>query len=243
MGGVLDALDEAGAPSVAAASHKPTNAWFKAFDLIYNGVARDCSVPHGKNRYHKFKDKIVELWQAVEDYTGDDLALRDRTVEQFETYKKACALQATTPKKESGGSSSVTHTPKTPSSVVAPRTEKQAARRSVIPPIHAKWKHLDEAAALESLPEPLKNLVHIRNLSQELNTGNRLAIEEQYDKALQEYMKEIPEAKEALFEKSLALAFLSRSAQSNKESKDILAVYDRVVTDYLLAISTTLASV
>ena len=55
-------MDEANAPTSYAASHKPENEWYKAFDLVYGNVAADCSVPTGKNRFHKFKDKIIELW-------------------------------------------------------------------------------------------------------------------------------------------------------------------------------------
>ena len=196
-----------------------------------------------KNRYHKFKDKIVELWQALEAYTGDDLLLRDRALAQLDEYRKACDLQAATPKKDGASVSSVT--PKTPGSIATPRGDKVAltARRAPVPLIHSKWGHLDEAAALESLPEPLKNLLHVRNLVQELGAGNKLAMEEQYDKALQAYLKEIPESKEALFEKSLALAFLFRCALGTRERRDLSVVYERVVNDYLVAISTTFTSV
>lgn len=37
-----------------------------AFDMVYATVATDCHLPLGKNRHHKFKDKIVELWNAIE---------------------------------------------------------------------------------------------------------------------------------------------------------------------------------
>lgn len=235
--GVLDALDEAAAPTAACASHKATNPWYKAFNSIYTGVARDCSIPHGKNRYHKFKDKIVELWQGVESHTGDDLPLRDRALAQYEEYKKSCTTQAITPKKEGSA------TPKTPGSLATPRMaslKTPSSTRRFLSGAMA-WKHLDEKVVLETLPEPLKSLVHIRHLVQELGTPNT-TVKEQYDKALEEYLKDIPEGKDALYEKSLGLAFLFRYALNAEETKDIKEVYERVVSDYLVVINDSLTS-
>lgn len=237
--GVLDALEESGASKSAAASHKLTNAWYKAFHIIYNGVARDCSIPHGKNRYHKFKDKIVELWQAIEAYNGGDLPLRDRALGQLDDYRQACAAQAVTPKKEP----SIPGPSKTPS---VPRPKPQVSRalateRHAV--MESRWEHLDEAHALKSLPESLQKLIHIRNLVIEVGAGNKLAVEEQYDKALQDYLKNIPEATDALYEKILGLAFLWRHAQGSKEKQDIAEIYERVVADFLVASNVTMATV
>ena len=239
--GVLDALEESGASKSAAASHKLTNAWYKAFHIIYNGVARDCSIPHGKNRYHKFKDKIVELWQAIEAYNGGDLPLRDRALGQLEDYRQACATQAVTPKKESSvpgvGPS------KTPT---MPRPKPQlnrilATERHAV--VESRWEHLDEAQVLKSLPESLQKLIHVRNLVVEIGSGNKLALDEQYDKTLQDYLKHMPESTDALYEKILGLAFLWRHAHGSKEKQDIGDVYARVVADFLVASNVTMATV
>jgi hypothetical protein len=225
--GVLDALDEAGAPESPSASHKESNPWYKAFNIIYNGVAHDCSVPHGKNRYHKFKDKILELWQGVEAHAPEDFPLRERALNQYEDYRKACATYAATPKKEVG-------TPKTPSATPrAPKTP--ASIRRIL--AANKWKHLDEAAALAGLPEPLKSLVNIRHMVNELGTNNADAAKEEYEKALQDYLKDVPEDKDALYAKSLGLVFLCRYSQSATETKEITEVYERVISDFLVAIS------
>jgi hypothetical protein len=51
--------------------HRPTatttNEWRLAFDATYNTVLSDFSIPSGKNRYHKFRDKIVEIWKAMQE--------------------------------------------------------------------------------------------------------------------------------------------------------------------------------
>jgi len=240
--GVLDALDEAGAPKSAAASHKLTNPWYKAFHVIYNGIARDCSIPHGKNRYHKFKDKIVELWQAIEAYSGGDLPLRPRALEQLDEYRQACATQAITPKKDPTIPNGA---PKTPSAI--PKIKPPTANKSLPPErnpiVDTRWEHLDEAAVLKSLPESLQKLMNIRHLVLEVGAGNKLAVEEQYDKLLQEYLMDVPETMDALYEKMLGLAFLCRYAQSSKERKDISDVYDRIVTEYLVGSNATFATV
>lgn len=239
--GVLDALEESGASKSAAASHKLTNSWYKAFHIIYNGVARDCSIPHGKNRYHKFKDKIVELWQAIEAYNGGDLPLRDRALAQLDDYRQACAAQAVTPKKES--SIAGVGPAKTPTmSRPKPQLNRSLAteRQSVV---ESRWQHLDEAVALKSLPDSLQKLINIRNLVVEVGFGNKVAVDEQYDKALQDYLKILPEATDALYEKILGLAFLMRHAHGSKEKQDIGDVYERVVADFLMASNVTMATV
>lgn len=240
----MNALEETGAPQAAAASQNPSNAWYKAFDQVYTGVARDCSVPHGKNRYHKFKDKIIEMWQALENYAGDDIPLQDKAVAQLEEYRKACTLKATTPRKDFGGwpipkalaAPIPNKTPSRGGRASTPTSTKNEADRG------QKWEHLDEAAALQKLPVRLRNLVNIRHLGIELYAGNRLAVDDQYDKALQTYLKDIPDSPDAMYEMILGLAFLRRCSQSTQESREIMEVYDRVVVNYLIACSTASSS-
>lgn len=40
--------------------------WSDAFETIYKTVASDYALPQGKNRLHKFKEKMVELWGAMQ---------------------------------------------------------------------------------------------------------------------------------------------------------------------------------
>lgn len=225
--GVLDSLEQAGAPQAAAASHKLSNPWYKAFDLVYSGVAQGCSIPHGKNRYHKFKDKIVELWVAMEQHASDDHPLKQRSVDQLEEYRKACANFVATPKKEG--------VLRTPGSVImrTPADKLSAARRSYGSTFALKWKHLDEAKAVDALPEPLQSMLHIRHLTSELGTDTKTSADLYFDSALQDYLKEMPEGKEALYEKSNCLAVLARLSQSEKETKEITDAYEKVITEYL----------
>jgi hypothetical protein len=61
---MLDALESSGCALQPVATLN--NQWMQAFENVYASVATDCHLPQGKNRHHKFKDKIVELWNAME---------------------------------------------------------------------------------------------------------------------------------------------------------------------------------
>jgi hypothetical protein len=63
--GLLQVVEASGCALVPTAT--TTNAWRVAFDATYNTVLSDFSIPSGKNRYHKFRDKIVEIWKAMEE--------------------------------------------------------------------------------------------------------------------------------------------------------------------------------
>jgi hypothetical protein len=65
--GLLQVVEASGCPHVPTAT--TTNEWRVAFDASYNTILSDFSVPSGKNRYHKFRDKIVEIWKAMEENT------------------------------------------------------------------------------------------------------------------------------------------------------------------------------
>jgi hypothetical protein len=65
--GLLQVVEASGCAHVPTAT--TTNEWRAAFDDSYNTVLSDFSVPSGKNRYHKFRDKIVEIWKAMEENT------------------------------------------------------------------------------------------------------------------------------------------------------------------------------
>ena len=236
--GLLDTLDETEAPKAAAASHKESNEWYKAFHAIYAGVGRECSQPAGKNRYHKFKDKIVELWTAIEAYTGGDLPLRGRALEQLDEHRRACQNH---PTMKRGGEPKASAS----SSAAAAALAMKMAFRSkpgVKPPTHTRWEHLDEKAALASLPGDLRNLVHCRNLATELGiTTTRSSMEEQYEKALTQYLHMTPEegegGEDALYSKCAGLALLARYCHTNKEKREITEVFERVLTEYLATLS------
>ena len=191
---VLQCIEEAGAPEAAAASHKANNAWYKAFDLIYGGVAREYSIPTGKNRYHKFKDKILEVWVALESQAPGENHCRDLALEQYERYKRACA--EANKSSTSGGHHHHMQTAPNKASKVAAGTSAGGAsklaggKRSFStamgggPALYAPsgsaavlWKNLEEKSVLESLPGDLRSLVHLKQLSKEMAacTANRAA--------------------------------------------------------------------
>ena len=70
--------------------------------MIYGGIASEYSIPTGKNRYHKFKDKIVEVWVALETQEPGQHHCRDKALGQLARHRQAC-LEAATQKTPSGG--------------------------------------------------------------------------------------------------------------------------------------------
>jgi len=252
---VLQIVDRTGAPECAAASHKKDNAWVVAFADIYAGVARDYSVPQGKNRYHKFKDKIVEVWQALEQLQPGEHSCRVRAIRQLHRHRLAVADHATERHWErqqqqllhptssstglvlgSGADDDNPHSPKkqkragpgrppgsTAAAIHAAALAKLAAsaegssgssgrgganhKRSfgtarlgggsstvahagLVPQTTSlsagvgslTWQNLEETVCLARLPEPLRSLVHFKQLSREMaartfNRGTRKAIE------------------------------------------------------------------
>jgi len=216
---VLQCIEEAGAPETAAASHKANNAWYKAFDLIYGGVAREYSIPTGKNRYHKFKDKVLEVWVALESQVPGENHCRELAMDQYERYKRACSEANKTGSHGSGalaGSGSGVHGNKV-SKIGAGQTPGSASyklaggKRSYSTAMgggaslpsagshsHGLWKNLDEKAVLESLPVTLRSLVHLKQLSKEMaaGTANRAArrgIEEHSKKLDGAYLEALTE--------------------------------------------------
>ena len=223
-------MDEAHAPSSAVASHKATNPWFKAFELVYDGVASDCSVPTGKNRFHKFKDKIVELWTAMEHEAPDDHPLKPRALEQLSLYRQACeeAQKAELNDGKSPGKASLIK--KAPMGTAA---MKRPYSSTFHPTTGRMWKHLDESSALQKLPEPLKSLTHLRHMATEIGaSGAKQDVEVQYMAELYNYLAESNSAEP--FARAQILTALYRLSQSAKEAKDILAAYERSVQEYLV---------
>lgn len=223
-------MDAANAPGAAAASHKATNPWYKAFDLVYSGVAADCSVPTGKNRFHKFKDKIVELWTAMETEAPDDHPLKARALQQLALYRIACeeAQKAEIANPKTPG--------KSPGIKKAPSVTASATKRSYNSTFHPTtgrmWKHLNEGTALEKLPEPLKSLTHLRHMGTEIGASSvKGSVEMQYMAALYEYLAADPG--DDAYDKSQILVALYRLSQSPKEAKDILGAYESTVQEYM----------
>ena len=255
-------MESAGAPLVAAASHKAGNPWYKAFHGVYGGVAADCSIPTGKNRYHKFKDKIVELWTAMEQIESHPL--KDMGVRQINSYRLACENKISN--KDSSPSTPKTPKTLTPATPGTAASNKRAGSDFKTPnnntankrpnlgnnPTHVppqQWRHLDEEKALKNLPEPLQSLVHLRHLGNEVqSTDNQTQLVEiSYQRALSDFL-ESPLSKlssETLMEMAqscLALWRCSKRLQKSAECKAILFMYHSVVQDYLQSLPLPSAS-
>jgi hypothetical protein len=243
----LNSLESSGAPLVAAASHKAGNPWYKAFHGVYGGVAADCSIPTGKNRYHKFKDKIVELWTAMEQIESHPL--KEMGVQQISSYRLACESKSSN--KDAGPS-----TPKTPKGASGTTTPGAAASNkraadlksttsankrpnlgnpAQVPP--QQWRHLDEALALANLPQPLQSLVHLRHLGNEVQSTDTQTqlVEDSYQRALSDFLESpLPKSTEALMgiaQSCLALWRCAKRLQKNPECKAILYMYHNVVQE------------
>jgi hypothetical protein len=226
--------------------------------LVYGGIAAECSIPTGKNRYHKFKDKIVELWTAMESQAPDDHPLKQRAVDQFDQYRKACQEQQMQVIKREDPKTPTTPIIKIPTdrstlppgagSAAAlgraafppPQVSTKRSYSSMMPNSGIKWKHMDETAAIQKLPEPLQSLLHLRHLGSELKAKSTVEIA--FQKALDEYLKQGGE-KDELYDKTLCLASLYRQAQSPKELKEILAAYEAAVSEYLTHIDPSAVTV
>lgn len=285
--GFLDSIESAGAPTTAAASHKSNNAWFKAFDLVYGGVASDYSIPTGKNRYHKFKDKVVEVWIALEQQAPADHPCRPKGLQQLEDYRKACA-EANKPTMSAGaaqiassrmslGGESVSLAPSpgggaTPvgkgrSSLLPPKTPgtgigKRAMAMAGGAGSHSimgsgtgggamnLWRNLDETKTLGKLPQPLQNLLHLRQLGREMmattTKAARKALDENNQKLEAAYQEELSEylaasssdgkkksAKDNAYDRSMCLALLHRYALTVLEQKTITEAYQKAVEEYV----------
>jgi len=197
---VLQCIEEAGAPETAAASHKANNAWYKAFDLIYGGVAREYSIPTGKNRYHKFKDKILEVWVALEGQAPGENHCRELAMEQYDRYKRACAEASKNGAAGHHGGTVPVKASKAAAGQTASAAYKLAGKRSYSTAMgggaslpassvpSSLWKNLDEKAVLEGMPEKLRSLIHLKQLSKEMaaGTANRAA-----RKGIEEHSKKL----------------------------------------------------
>ncbi|KAG7359465.1 hypothetical protein IV203_034563 [Nitzschia inconspicua] len=259
LNGILDAIEAAGAPHAAAASHKASNAWYKAFDLVYGGVASDYSIPTGKNRYHKFKDKIVEVWCALEQDAPADHPCRGKAMAQLDTYRQACAEV----NKPAVGSSSAVGTPKavrtstgggtaTKPSVISSATAK---RGFAGPPSGVLYKNIDEVKIIATLPEPLQSLLHLRQLQREMaaTTAVRITkknledhsrkVDTAYLDALNEFAGPLddedekkpdePLDKDEAFARAQALAVLYRYANPGMEQRTLSEAYQKAVDQYV----------
>ena len=176
--------------------------------MIYGGIASEYSIPTGKNRYHKFKDKIVEVWVALEVQEPGQHHCRDKALGQLARHRQAC-LEAATQKTPSGGETPTSRKSQRTSAAGGPSSSSSSAAAalgsaaalakltasgskrsfsaamgagstsfgaSASSTIGSLWQNLDEKAALASLPEPLRSLVNLKQLSREMisSTSNRV---------------------------------------------------------------------
>ena len=216
--------------------------------MIYGGVAREYSIPTGKNRYHKFKDKILEVWQALEAQDPGDNHCRELAMEQYDRYKRACA-EAT----KNGGVAVPNKALKTASGAKLAGGKRSYSTAMgggslMVNSGSYLWKNLDESAQLAKLPAGLQKLVHLKQLAKEMTalTSNRPArkgvedhskkLDAAYMEALTEYLGPAEAAEDVemtkdetteaeAYEKSLVLAFLYRYASTHAEQKLLSDAY------------------
>lgn len=220
-------------------------------DLVYGGIASDYSIPTGKNRYHKFKDKIVEVWVALEQDAPQDHICRQKAIEQLEIYRQACSDANKSP----GGTASGTPKRSVSTGGTPARMSAQQAKRGFAgPPAGVLYKHLDEAKVIETLPEPLQSLLHLRMIEKEMTatTSVKLTkknledhskkVETAYIDALKEFTgddedggkKEEPILdKDEAYARAQALALLYRYANSGLEQKMISEAYQKASDQYV----------
>ena len=177
--------------------------------MIYGGIASEYSIPTGKNRYHKFKDKIVEVWVALETQEPGQHHCRDKALGQLARHRQAC-LEAATQKTPSGGETPTSRKSQRTSAAGGPSSSSSSSAAAALgsaaalakltasgnkrsfsaamgagstsfgasssSTIGSLWQNLDEKAALASLPEPLRSLVNLKQLSREMisSTSNRV---------------------------------------------------------------------
>ncbi|KAL3921411.1 MAG: hypothetical protein SGILL_002761 [Bacillariaceae sp.] len=217
------------------------------FDLVYGGVASDYSIPTGKNRYHKFKDKIVEVWCALEQDAPPDHHARDKAVAQLEVYRAACGDVK---------SAGISGTPKRSASAAGgSRMSAQQAKRGYAgPPQGVMYKHLDEAKVIETLPEPLQSLLHLRQMEKEMTATTSVKItkknlEDHSKKVDTAYMEAVTEFaggddsddkkndpildKDEAYARAQALALLYRYANAGIEQKMLSDAYQKAVDQYV----------
>mmetsp|Transcript_9600 Transcript_9600/g.17500 ORF Transcript_9600/g.17500 Transcript_9600/m.17500 type:complete len:339 (+) Transcript_9600:111-1127(+) len=195
LNGILDAIESAGAPHAAAASHKANNAWYKAFDLVYSGIASDYSIPTGKNRYHKFKDKIVEVWCALEQDAPPDHPCREKGMMQLEVYRQACSEANKPP-----GGPVQSGTPKGPRTAAGGKGNVVLSTKRTFagPAGGVLYRNLDEKEIIAKLPQPLQSLLNLRQMSKEMATctgvrSQRKAMEDHAKKVDRAYLEAVNE--------------------------------------------------
>jgi hypothetical protein len=224
---------------------------------VYGGVASDYSIPTGKNRYHKFKDKIVEVWCALEQDAPADHPCRSKAMIQLDTYRQAC----TDMNKPAGA----------PSAIGTPKRTGTATKPVVIASVGAKrgfagpspgglYKNLDEAKVIATLPEPLQSLLHLRQLQKEMTAATVVRITKKnledhsrkvdtaYLDALNEFAgavddeeddkkPEVPLDKDQAFARAQALALLYRYANPGMEQRTLSEAYQKAVDQYVTHVS------
>jgi hypothetical protein len=112
------------------------------------------------------------------------------------------------------------------------------------------WQNLDEAKTLGKLPQPLQNLLHLRQLGREMVATTaraaRKALDENNQKLEAAYQEELAEylaasssdgkkksIKDNAYDRSMCLALLHRYAVTVLEQKSITEAYQKAVEEYV----------
>lgn len=171
----------------SAASENP---WARAFKEFYDSVASEYSRPSGKNRIHKFKAKMVELWKAMEmELESGDKSRSDpiysMALRQYRRYNSVLSnpeLESNRPFPSTDPSNSRTANTEPP----PPQpelTEMDRMRKSLL---RLERMMTQNGWAQPKLPSPLNELQHLKEqmTQQQFDTSVRPTYEREIGKYL-----------------------------------------------------------
>ncbi|CAB9521910.1 expressed unknown protein [Seminavis robusta] len=223
------------------ASGVEDNAWYQVFHSVYGGIAADsCSVPQGKNRYHKFKDKIVELWRymAVTDAPEHDINGRlwkmGRT--QWEMYKSLLVVAGKSPVEITMDGSY----PKTiPGGKI--KTLKKGRKGTPVTRQQTPIVHYEPAPKKNYLPSPLHDLHIVWKMTVKHNDPIEMGyIRKDYQNCIRMFIEEChggPETPNKLLWHLEGLNELRDVEQEDEIRKQIGDAYKAVLQRYVAALN------
>lgn len=216
LSGILTALEQANCASEPIATS--SNGWMQAFNAVYETVATDCHLPQGKNRHHKFKDKIVELWNEMEKEVNSKNASMSHPLyalgmKQLDTYRSVARLSSEKAKRSSMGvkgsgdsvSESVTEkeparkkprktitTTTTMMTTVNGGSGEQPALIQVMQKGFATLEHLALQQLPQRLPSPLHDLYKLRRHAlTSKNLDTLTSLDPYYSDAVGTYLSQV----------------------------------------------------
>lgn len=239
--GVLHSVQAHQAHQQLKASGTEDNAWFQVFHAVYGGFASDsCSVPQGKNRYHKFKDKIVELWRYMSVTEAPDHDINGRLWKmgraQWEMYKSLLVVAGKSPLE-------IELEVKGPDSAKLTMGTKKKGRGKAAATIARQMPivHYEAAPKKNYLPFPLHELHHIWKMSFKRNDQMEMSfIRKDYVQSIRSFADECltgPETTSKLLWNLEGLNELREIDQEPECRKIIADTYANVLQRYVVSLN------